>query len=322
LVKILVFTYVMVRTCQTWKEFTVLLSLVVAGCGYFGWDAFTSFDGTRIEGVGGPDCDNSNQVAFLLLLALPIACVWILRREWWLRVLGLGGGMLILNAVILTRSRGALLGMLAMLILAIVAAPRGYRLLGTAVALALLGAFVSLSDSQFWERMETIKDYESEASAYSRLVIWRGIAKATMDYPLGVGGGNYVLISLQYNPELGKVRVPHNTFLQAAVEFGVQGLAVFGMLLGKTLLLLRSISVRSCSREMKLASLALLVGYCGALVTCVFSDRLFGDAMYWVMGWACIMQGIVETQEALADQPAYSPAAVPLSSSKAMPVPG
>jgi O-antigen ligase len=292
LVKILIFTYVMVRTTRTWNEMCMLFAVMLLGCGFFGWDAYTSHGGYRVEAIGGPDCDNSNQLAFLLLLVLPVAGVWIIKGRLWMRATALLTAPFILNALILTRSRGAFLGVGVAVGLSILFAPRKYRLLSLAAAAVGVAAFLFLADAQFWDRMQTLPDYSEEPSAMYRMYAWRGAVKAMLAHPLGLGAGNFVLLSRQFAPELPNNLVPHNTWLQTGAEFGFLGLlALVGMNIKVSLMLLR-LSRRSEHEGISLAAFTVLLGYCGALTTALFSDRLFGDALYWALGWACILHSL------------------------------
>jgi O-antigen ligase len=295
----------MLRTCRTEREFHALIGTALLGCAYFGWQAHTLDQGNRIEGVGGPDCDNSNQLAFILLAVLPFAGLWILKGNIWMRLVGLGAAPLIMNALILTRSRGGFLGGIVMTGLCALLAPRKYRLVVITGAFLGVLSFLWLADPYFWERMQSIQEYDrpasdaedrdrDDAAVDQRLVVWRGALRAMLTHPQGLGADNFIRVSRQYAPELTMARVPHNTWLHAGAEFGFLGLlALLGLVFKVSVLLLRD-SRRHESPELSLSALALLVGFWGALVSATFSDRLFADALYWIMAWACILHGLLQ----------------------------
>src|SRR4029077_19193135 len=103
----------------------------------------------------------------------------------------------ILNAIILTATRGAFIAMIASGLAAFFLARRPYRFRVYAIsALAVLLLF-RLGNDLFWERMGTLEvtqEQQMEKSAQSRLVIARANWAMALAYVFGVGHrGNEIL---------------------------------------------------------------------------------------------------------------------------------
>ncbi|RMD97179.1 MAG: hypothetical protein D6812_15745, partial [Deltaproteobacteria bacterium] len=305
LVKILIFTYVMVRTCRTWREFEIVWGVILLGSFYFGWDAFiySRTVGGRVEGVGGPDCSNANHLGVFLLLVLPMAGLWVVRGKLWMRAIAIPSALFSLNALILTQSRGAFLGAAFAMLIGTLFAPPKLRMRILVAAVIGVVAFFHLTNEEFWQRMETLDNVEEDASANTRLIIWSAAYRAMKDHPLGLGGENFPLVSQSYEPRLQMKRATHNTWLQAGTSIGWPGLfAFFGLLASANLTFLR-LTRRKDLPELSLAAIALLCGFSGALLAATFTSRFYGDALYWFIGMAAILKGLAH-QAIVPPQPA------------------
>jgi O-antigen ligase len=61
------------------------------------------------------------------------------------------------------------------------------------------------------------------------------------DHPLGVGPGNFYQNINRYVPEYVMKDV-HNTYIRCLTELGIQGIIVFGLLIGNAFLILRRVT--------------------------------------------------------------------------------
>jgi probable O-glycosylation ligase (exosortase A-associated) len=134
---------------------------------------------------------DGNDFAWTLVIMLPLILNLCLGRRLLLtRVGGLVGVASCLMGIVGTSSRGATLGLAAMALYYLVAISR--RKLLTVMALAAIGGGVLiLAPSTYFERMETIADYQEDNSATARLQTWSAAIKMAIDYPLGVGADNF-----------------------------------------------------------------------------------------------------------------------------------
>jgi hypothetical protein len=210
----------------------VLVSLVL---GLQAWDTpLRAFTSGRLENLGGADFSDANRFGGFMAGMLFLIGAQFLRSEWKGKLLCLVSGAFTANAVILTRSRGAFLGLVVGMIVAGVLAPRKYRVTIVAgIILAGVG-FLSLTDSQFLKRASSISSNveQSDYSARSRIEIWKGGLKMLLDNPVvGVGPGNFYQYIGHYQP-MHPDRDAHNTLVRSGGELGFSGLIVLLLIIG------------------------------------------------------------------------------------------
>ncbi|WP_305046447.1 O-antigen ligase family protein [Geoalkalibacter sp.] len=184
----------------------------------------------RLESVGGADFSDANRFGgFMAAMLFIIGCQFLNSKNWRQRLLVFLAGGFSANAVILTRSRGALLAVAAGMLAAMMfASPRQRKIIVVGILGAALGLYY-LTDDTFRERSTTITAQadERDASASSRLEIWEGGLKMMKANPiLGVGPGNFYQYIGRYQP-LHEGRDAHNTLVRCGGELGLVGLGVF-----------------------------------------------------------------------------------------------
>ena len=140
-------------------------------------------------------------------------------------------------AILGSQSRGALLALVGM---AFVLALKGKRPIQMSLLLGTLLVSAELFMPESWTgRMETIKGYEADSSAMSRIYAWKTMWALALDRPL-VGGGfasDNAAVFAAYAPERvgdyvgGAVFVAHSIYFQALGEHGFPGLLLY-LLLG------------------------------------------------------------------------------------------
>jgi O-antigen ligase len=181
---------------------------------------------------------NPNDLATLCLIALGVALGLLFARPSRILV-RLGGGIsaiLLLVVILLTQSRGAVIGLVAGMGPAFIwsGLKRPGRLLLSAGVLALV---VGLAiPAVVWERLSgigmltstsTIAQADPEGSAAERFEIQKVALQIVVDNPVfGVGLGAYPLANARYAPELGR-KDAHNTYLNLAAELGLPGLVLW-----------------------------------------------------------------------------------------------
>ncbi|MGH8208928.1 MAG: O-antigen ligase family protein [Steroidobacteraceae bacterium] len=140
------------------------------------------------------------------------------------------------HAVFLTASRGALLGIGAVLF---VFALRSHK---RAVGLAVIVCFVAIYAWQAGDVMKsrsaTITTYEQEDSASSRIEAWRAAIGMMAAHPLtGVGFASFGQAFPHFSDK--RPRVAHNTFFQIGGEWGIVAAGAYLLLMFSTLNRLR-----------------------------------------------------------------------------------
>jgi len=306
--KLLVFVLMMTHVVTTVRYMNWLFWALVVGSLILGLEAYTAGRGAfavgRLELVGGPDFQDSNALAAYLAAMLPIIGIQFLRSPWYGKLLCLAAGVFTANAIILTRSRGAVVGLAVGAAMAVVLAPRKYRAkigLGL-VAVAIGGTF--LADVGFWERASTINSPEQEmdASARSRFEIWEGGIQMAKDHPLGVGPGNFGRHIGNYLPQYAG-RDAHNTYVRCLCEVGWVGLAVFAALIVNAAICMWRVMRRSQDLPDKdrdhvaYLSYALLVSLVIFAACGVWGSLVYTESLWWLLAMPVCMMRVTENIE-------------------------
>lgn len=228
-------------------------------------------EGTRIT-IGlafRSTLSDPNDLAFLLLTSLSFSLALLTGRTGWVNgLIGLVCVPAIVLAIIYTQSRGAVLGVMAVLAvysLSVVRSKMLLILIGVGAAIALYTA-MGIS-----ERMSSA-GYPSDGldmSAMSRLRFWMGALKAVLARPLtGVGIANFPVFNYL---QTGQFMTTHNSWLQVLAETGIPGLALFSLMivsaLRTSLRANRTLSVlhrRSSVQPVAFAIVAAIAGFCAA----------------------------------------------------------
>lgn len=172
-----------------------------------------------------------NDIAFVLATTLPFT-LWLLREPGVRRLLALALTIVIGGSILLTLSRGALVGLTAGLVWYTLGERRHTKLLlgGLAVAGAALLLVVHLDHGRIESGLRAKRAVASE-NVQSRLEAWNAAARLAVAHPVfGVGPGNF---QVHYLDETGRpqgtkvLRVVHNTYLDVASELGVIAFLAF-----------------------------------------------------------------------------------------------
>ncbi|SDT96907.1 O-antigen ligase family protein [Desulfobacula phenolica] len=306
--KSFVVLFCMMRVVTWIEHYCVIRWMWVLSGLYFGYMAFSGgedmFLGARLDNIGGGDFSGSSSFAHHLVMTLPfIAGTLLLSKHWASKGLSFVSGVFLINAIIMSRTRGAFLAILFGIVYGFMRAPRKYRkkilVLGM---VGLIGAF-SLTDPGFWMRMGTIElnITDMEASASGRLELWGGSLKMLSDYPLGVGVGRFQDFIGQYVPDQAGLS-PHNTFVRCYSDLGVQGFLVFLFILLMVFKKLKQLRTFGKNNEFMnhyeleafIIEIALIMG----LVAGMFTERLYSEAIWWLVGMTvCLERSAIREQE-------------------------
>jgi O-antigen ligase len=288
---------------RTPAQFDIFSAAHIGGAtywGYKGWDD-PKREAGRLKDVGGPDTQNENAAAAHLLTVLPFVAVYLLSvKNRKLQVLIAVCGAFIVNVLILCNSRGATLGLMAMAAAAVVIAGKGRRLKLIGVAAGAFVALLALADPEFIARQQTTAA-ASDGSAQGRLTAWKAGLEFVKDYPLGTGGRGFHYLSAKYIPTIvdahdGEERSVHNTYLQMAAEWGVQGVFLWTGFMVSTMLLLRR-SRRQAKAEpwFFYRFMAIELALIGTFVAGMFTNRMYGESVYWMCALAFALYRIRAT---------------------------
>ena len=300
--KLLVTFVIFSGIVRTPRQLDLVILFQIIGAAYWGWDALDNQRVRgRMEGIGSGDTQNSNLLAAHLLTILPLtaAFVFLKTKPVWMRAVAVISSPLILNLLILCNSRGATLGLLVAGMSAFVLIKSGMRKYVVAGAAVGVVTLLLLADDQFITRQQTTSSADDN-SAQARLDIWRGGIGMIADYPFGAGGRGFHVLSVAYVPELresndGEGRSPHNTYIQIAADWGLQGLALFAALIGYTFVMLHRVRREQAEPNWPyFVSLGLQLGLIGTLTAGFFSTRFFGESIYWFCALATSLYSMTQ----------------------------
>jgi probable O-glycosylation ligase (exosortase A-associated) len=212
-----------------------LVLVIALSLGFYGIKGgiFTVVHGGayRVQGPAGTFIGGNNEMALALIMTIPL--IWFLHlnaQKTWQRHTYTAVMFLCAIAVVGSQSRGALVGGLAMggfLWLK----TRNKLFTGLIMALAV-AAIVSIMPASWYQRMDTIDTYQTDASAQGRINAWWTAFNLSKDRPL-VGGGFDT-----FQPDVYKVYAPdplnvhdvHSIYFEMLGEHGWVGFGLFMLL--------------------------------------------------------------------------------------------
>ena len=201
-------------------------------------------EGDRIQGPVGGFFENPNDLALNMASFLPLALMYVKRPgPVFKRLLCAGIAVLMLTVMVLTKSRGGLLGTVAMLATFLVVS----RSLtpGMMIAIVVGGMLVvPAAPASFWSRMASITDAEKDptGSREERKELLKLGWEVFLENPItGVGAGQFQNLDVPGQPK--RWRETHNALLQVASELGIFGVIAF------VFLIVRAFSAASWTRR-------------------------------------------------------------------------
>jgi len=300
--KIVIFVLLMTHVVTTVKHLNLLFWAIVVGAIFLGHQADTApewmFATGRLNAIGGPDFRESNGLATYLVACLPIIGVQFLRTGWKGKAVCLVAGALAINGIVLTRSRGGFITLAGGCLFALLAAPKTHRkVVFAGLVVAAIGAY-SLMDRGFLERTSTVtaSEEERDASAQSRIEIWKGSLDMWRANPLGVGPDRFQPTIGQYAPEHPN-RDAHNTFVRCYSELGIQGITLYVLLFASAASILWSVNRKArglpqpFQQDIRWMSYAMAVALSTALFGGITITLLYQEASWWLLAMpVCLLR--------------------------------
>jgi len=308
LTKVFFITLLLTHIATRLRDVNVVTWAFVVGALYLGYQAFTagagSFRTGRLNYIGGPDFREANAFGAFLGACLPIIAVQFVLSGWKGRLLCLPVGVLATNAIVLTRSRGVLVGVGGGAVALVLTAPRRFRKVIVVGLIAAGAGGYALTDPAYWQRAETITAAADQrgSSSQHRLDIWRGSVSMLADHPLGVGAGNFGQCIGEYAPNLRGADA-HSTFVRCYGELGIPGIALLVGLIGNGFWVLRDVSRRSAKlpKEHQRRIGWLSIGMAASLATFLMCGTtmtlLYIEALWWLLALPVCLSRAVDNLE-------------------------
>jgi probable O-glycosylation ligase (exosortase A-associated) len=205
----------------------ILYLIAVGAVGYIAYEVnFLYLTAGRLDiyrmGYGGLD---NNGAGLMIAMGIPMAYfLWQGYRRWW-RWIFLATLLLMIHAVLMTYSRGAMLALLVTSPLLILRGRRKQQTL--CFTMLVLFAVPILAGKEIRARFFSIEQYEEDGSAQSRFGSWNAAWNIAKDYPLfGVGLRNADLLSESYGAD-SQGRTIHSQYLQILADSGFPALGLY-----------------------------------------------------------------------------------------------
>ncbi len=231
--------------------------------------------------------EDPNHYALSLVTMLPFSLYYLMIAKSKLLRVGLVLGiLLVLSSIFLTFSRGALVSLVIMITYMFVR-ERKLKIIifivsGIILISTIMYIFFPLIIEAFIGRIELIStgiDY----SISKRVLFLYGGINMFLDHPiLGVGAGNFVLLSTAYSNTTA-ANYAHNNFLEIGAELGIFGLFLFCLIIIITLTNLRRSQIvfyKNKFYDFYWMSRSVEIGLVGLLAGSMFLSRS-NDPYFW-----------------------------------------
>lgn len=294
--KIQLMVFLAFKLMNTPDRLKLLVWSIVVSLGFFGAKGglFTILTGGQylVTGPEGSFIEDNNAIGLALVMAIPL--MRYLQVESTNKGIGraLMAGMILTGfGIVGTHSRGALVGVVAMVLFMLAKSPKKAPLaLALIVVIPLIIAFMP----QKWsDRMGSIASYEQDASAMGRLNSWHFATNVALDNPLGGGFQTFTQeLFYRYAPNPGSFHDAHSIYFEVLGEHGFGGLFLFLLFWGLVWFKGKKIikQMRNVPEHKSLASLAAmtqvsLVGYAvgGAFLGLAYFDLPYYLAVIIIM---------------------------------------
>jgi probable O-glycosylation ligase (exosortase A-associated) len=232
--KIFIMFAVSATLIHTVRQVWVLMTIAALALGYISYEVnylyfVDHYLGIHRNGYGGLD---NNGAGLMLAMGAPLCYfVWEGSRSRW-RWGYLALVPVIVHAVLMTYSRGAMVSLIAVIPLFILRSRRRFWLLAFAAGMVFLVPI--MAGKEIRERFFTLEQTEIDESAISRRASWAAAWAMAKDHPVfGVGVRNSNLFSYQYGADVAG-RTIHSQYLQIAADNGFVGLGLYLGVFGLT----------------------------------------------------------------------------------------
>jgi len=234
--KIMFMTFLGFVLLYSRQHIEALVWAIVVSLGFYGVKggifALLTGGNYRIYGPPASDVGDNNAISFALVMIIPLMYYLATTVGKKYLKLGLYAAMLLCALSILSsHSRGAFLALTCMAAFLILKSGKLFRV-GIPVIMAGLLLF-SFMPEHWTSRMESIKNYEQDASARGRINTWWMGFNLANDRP--IGGGFQIYRAETFNrwaPDPTDVHAAHSIYFAALGEHGYVGLILFITLCG------------------------------------------------------------------------------------------
>jgi len=255
----------------------------------------------RYLGVIAPNATEENAISAHVAAVLPWFGLYFMNGKRWEKIVTFLSIPFLVNLIILANSRASFMAVVSTALLMLIWVKGRLRL---QVLAGIVGGIIlvfALANEQFWERQQTIREYEDEGSAMSRFYLWSGAYEMWKDNPFGLGGEGFEALVIEYVPELAPqmreegAKTVHSTFFLVLVEWGAPGVIIFIGFTIHMIMMLGTVKRRSrmtTSYRYYVDAIAIQMGIVALIVAGLTHNRLYAEVYYWFGAFAVILKNI------------------------------
>jgi probable O-glycosylation ligase (exosortase A-associated) len=308
--KILLMTFVTVWLVTSKEKLRLLFLVTAFSLGFFAIKGalFSWRTGGAFRVYGPPDSfiEDNNALGLALNMALPMF-YFLARNEenrWVRRLLHLCFFCAIV-AVLLTYSRGALLGLVV--VLTMIALKSRQKILAVFFLIVCACAVLVFAPAKWMDRMGNFFHGNLDNSADLRLNAWHFAWELAKHYPITGGGLKTFTPELysRFTPQLDFAG-PHSIYFQTLGEHGFVGLGLFLLLLGTALYSLRAIRRQAHSfapaRWLIPYSDMLQVSLLAFMISGAFLELAYFDLFYQLIASVALLKILYHREILLASR--------------------
>ncbi len=213
-------------------QIQVVAAMVAVTLGYMAWEVnYLYLINGRLDiyhrGYGGLD---NNGAGLLLAMGVPFAfCFGVSARRLWQRAGSGFIGLVMLHALLMSYSRGAMLSVTAGMMWLLLHYRSRFK--ATVLTVAICVAVSAMAGAEIRERFWSTTRFHQDQSAEARLDSWSAAWAIAWDHPLA---GQGIRNSSQYTRNYGadkRGRTIHSQYLQIAADSGFPALTVYIVML-------------------------------------------------------------------------------------------
>lgn len=303
------------------RDWRALLWTLVLCQGYVGFEQNLNYlKGYNTASMGFGGMDNNFFGLSLVTTIGPAIALTQSAKSWKAWSLAVMAAAFILHTILLTFSRGAMLGLLAIGLMAFIMMLKRPKSLAAMLVIALIA--LRFTGPQLMARYGTtfVPEAERDSSAESRVELWQDCLKVMEAYPiLGVGPANWRKIASDYGWPEGKSA--HSVWMETAAEIGTPAAAILLLFFTVTAVRLWPLARARQSddnRDEIWAANGVILGMIGFVVSGQFVSAPGLEVPYYL---ALVGIGILKTKTVDASVTAKADAWTPvLSSAGAIPL--
>lgn len=291
-----------IRTENRWK--LLLLLLLIISC-FLSASALRDYsaglelvEDIRVTGRIGNMFDNPNDMALHLVTMVPISVGLLLStRNRLLKVFGVSCAILMIGGIVVTFSRGGLVGLIFALGVLVWKLRRRNSFLVIVATIVLGGAFIMFAPGGIASRFSTIFDQDEGSSVSARKDDLKRSLLVTLRHPLfGIGIGNFILRS-------NRAVATHNSYTQVSAEVGIAAMALYVLFIITPLKRLRSLERETMVDRKKSRYYYLAIGVqasiVGYMVCSFFASVAFLWYVYYLVALGVCLTRLYEIKQGI-----------------------